>query len=140
MQASGPTHVDGHLRAHAFPGVFDVVVRLMATTGVSAMRSPLLGAWLPNRRTGERANGRGALAAAGHEMASGWPYAGAVRVGSGALRAVLRVGLDGRREARLDRAGIARARYLLDAAHFLAAADPALALADTVAVLPERIG
>ncbi len=132
-----PTHVDGHLHAHAFPGVLDVVVRLMATAGVSAMRSPLLGAWLgASVRTGEQANSRGAPAVADHEMVRGWPYVGAVRVGSGALRAVLRVGLDGRRAARLDRAGIVRARYLLDAAHFLAAADPALALADTVAALP----
>jgi hypothetical protein len=36
----------------------------------------------------------------------------------------------------LDRARIARARYLLDAARFLHAPDPALALADAAAAVP----
>jgi len=123
-----PTHVDGHLHAHAFPGVLDVVVRLMATAGVSAMRSPLLGAWLPGR--GEQASRRNGATAIGRPRAGGALAAAAV------LRAVLWVGLDGRREALLDRARIARAGYLLDAAHFLGAADPALALAEALAALP----
>ena len=107
-----PTHVDGHLHAHAFPGVLDVVVRLLASSGVRALRSPLLGAWL----TGERASAR--------------LRGGAVLIGSAALR----VCLDGRREAALDAARIVRAGYLLDAARFLMADDPTLALAEAAAV------
>jgi predicted glycoside hydrolase/deacetylase ChbG (UPF0249 family) len=47
-----PTHVDGHLHAHAFPRVLPIVLRLMAQHGIPALRSPALGAWLPPRTSG----------------------------------------------------------------------------------------
>lgn len=42
-----PTHVDGHLHAHAFPGVFPIVLRLLAEHQIPALRSPALSAWFP---------------------------------------------------------------------------------------------
>jgi predicted glycoside hydrolase/deacetylase ChbG (UPF0249 family) len=132
-----PTHVDGHLHAHAFPGVLEIVTGLMAEFGVRAMRSPLLGAWqVPGMarrpdvadaaqvRHGERL--RLSAGAALRTRAMG------MVTGRRAIYAGLRLYPDEPRAALLDRARIARAGCLRDAAGFLGAADPALALAEAV--------
>lgn len=148
-----PTHVDGHLHAHAFPGVLEIIVRLMAEFGVRAMRSPLLGAWLApaaergstaepgaNKRarsplSGDGPGGRGRLSvgAALRTRAMG------VLTGRRVIGTAQRVYSDAPREALLDAAAVVRAGQLFDAAHFLAAPDPALALADAVGATPGSI-
>lgn len=49
-----PTHADGHLHAHAFPHVLPIVLRIMAERRIPALRSPLLGSWLPPRAAAAR--------------------------------------------------------------------------------------
>jgi predicted glycoside hydrolase/deacetylase ChbG (UPF0249 family) len=135
-----PTHVDGHLHAHAFPGVLEIVVRLMAESGVRAMRSPLIGAWLTR---GKRWAEVAAFAGGGPGARSRLPVGAALRThamgvltGPRVIQAALRAYPDGMRAALLDGAAIARAGYLFDAARFLAAPEPALALANAVGVAP----
>jgi predicted glycoside hydrolase/deacetylase ChbG (UPF0249 family) len=129
-----PTHVDGHLHAHAFPGVLEIVVGLMAEFGVRAMRSPLLGAWLsPGAERGTSVEGarlRLPVGAALRTRAMG------VLTGQNVIQTALRAYPDGPREALLDGASIVRAGQLLDAARFLVAPDPALALAEAVGAAP----
>ena len=134
-----PTHLDGHLHAHAFPGVLDIVVRLMGEFGVRAMRSPLFGAWLtPGTGRGGRRPARGASGSGGVRLsptATLRTRAMGALTAPGVIEAVLRTSPDGPRAALLDRATIVRSRYLLDAARFLAAPDPAAALAGTLGAL-----
>ncbi len=118
-----PTHVDGHLHAHAFPRVFPIVLRIMAEHEIGALRSPAIGAWLPSQR---------AVAAVGN------PF-GALKPGSpltpllGSRRLLGFAGwltprLERARLRQLRHAGIVCADRLFDAARFLAAPDPPAAL------------
>ena len=135
-----PTHLDGHLHAHAFPGVLDVVVRLMGEFGVRAMRSPLLGAWAKLRGTRrsrsehvESSKSRtrpSSLHAAASFFMLNSPFV---------IPLAARVFPDGSRGTLVDSAGIVRAGYLLDAARFVGLADPAQALADTAGAVPGGI-
>jgi predicted glycoside hydrolase/deacetylase ChbG (UPF0249 family) len=143
-----PTHVDGHLHAHAFPGVLPIVVRLMGEFGVRAMRSPLFGAWLtPGAGRSGRSAARGATGSPGaRDAPSRLPLRAALRTRAlgvltapGVIEVVLRTSPDAPRAALLERATIARPDYLLDAARFLAKPDPATALAETVGALPGGI-
>lgn len=108
-----PTHVDGHLHVHAYPRVLPVVLRLMREYGVPAMRSPVLGAWLPLHLAAEL-SARPTLA---------W---------GGRLAAARQAG---RRTAWLRARGIVVADYLLDAARFRAARDPVALLRGALAPL-----
>jgi len=122
-----PTHVDGHLHAHAFPRIFPIVLRLMAEHGIGALRSPAIGAWLPPQRAG---------------TAVGQPF-GALKPGSpltpllGSRRllgfaAWLTPRLERARLRQLRHAGILYADRLFDAARFLTAPDPAAALVTAI--------
>jgi predicted glycoside hydrolase/deacetylase ChbG (UPF0249 family) len=126
-----PTHVDGHLHAHAFPRVLPVVLGLMAEHGIGAMRSPLVGAWLPKRRAGDPAE-------------SPW---GALRPGSRTLRlatapsaiallARLSPRAEWARAELLRRRGVVCTGRLFDTAGFLAAPDPVGAVVGAVAASP----
>lgn len=148
-----PTHVDGHLHAHAFPGVLEIVVRLMVEFGVRAMRSPLLGAWLSPGAGGEKAANSGVNKAARSPIAGGGSggrgrlsvgaalrtQAMGVLTGRRVIGTAQRVYPDAPREALLDAVGIARAGQLFDAAQFLAAPDPALALVNAIGATREGI-
>lgn len=122
-----PTHVDGHLHAHAFPGVFPIVLRLMAEYRIPALRSPALGAWLPHGTDGTIENPWGALR-------PGSPLAPL-------LRSRRLLGASGRLAPHLDharlrairRAGLICADRLFDAARFLSAPDPPAALGAALA-------
>lgn len=118
-----PTHVDGHLHAHAFPRVLPLVLDLMARHRIGALRSPRLGVWLTPGAAGQIES----------------PWTG-LRPGSALARVVGSRGLAGNlrrlaprldrpRAAELARRGIIEADQLYDAAHFLNAADPPAALA-----------
>jgi hypothetical protein len=118
-----PTHVDGHLHAHAFPRVLPLVLDLMVRHRIGALRSPHLGVWLTPGAAGEFEN----------------PWAGlrpdtalARLVGARGVASNLRrlaPHLDRPRAAALTHWGIVAADQLYDAAHFLGAADPPIALA-----------
>lgn len=118
-----PTHVDGHLHAHAFPRVLPLVLDLMARHRIGALRSPRLGVWLTPDAAGEIENPWTGLR-------PGSPLARVVgsRHLTGNLRR-LAPHLDRPRAAELTRRGITEADQLYDAAHFLSAADPPVALA-----------
>ena len=93
-----PTHVDGHLHAHAYPRALPLAVRLMREYGIRGMRSPLLTDWVvPYRRRDWTPN------------AARWWRAG-------------------RRRAWLRRAGIVMTDYLLNSQAYLGAPDPAARL------------
>jgi len=118
-----PTHVDGHLHAHAFPRVLPLVLDLMARHRIGALRSPRLGVWLTPGAAGQIEN-----------PWTGLPSGSALArvVGSRGLAGNLRrlaPYVDRPRAAELVRRGIIEAAYLYDAAHFLTAADPPTALA-----------
>jgi predicted glycoside hydrolase/deacetylase ChbG (UPF0249 family) len=126
-----PAHLDGHLHAHAFPRVLPIVLDLMAEHGIGALRSPLLGTWLPARPAGDPA-------------ASPW---GALRPGSraarlatsrGAITTLARVlpQAERARAGLLRRRGVAYTARLFDTARFLAAPDPVAALVAALAAPP----
>lgn len=122
-----PTHVDGHLHAHAFPRVFQIVLRIMAEHQIRALRSPVLGAWLPPQRAGAPVKNPSGALKPGSPLASlrgsrqlfgfaGW----------------LTPRLEWSRLRQLRQAGIVYADHLFDASHFLAVPDPAAALTAAV--------
>lgn len=117
-----PTHLDGHLHAHAFPRVLPIVLRLMATFQIPALRSPALGAWLPRGDATGIENPWGALR-------PGSPLAPLLRSGKllGALGHFAPL-LDRARLRAVRRAGLICADRLCDNARFLAAPDPPTAL------------
>lgn len=118
-----PTHVDGHLHAHAFPRVLPLMLDLMARHRLGAIRSPRLGVWLTPGAAGQFENPWAGLR-------PGSALAGFVgsRGLAGNLRRLAPL-LDRPRAADVARRGIVEADQLYDAAHFLSAADPHAALA-----------
>jgi hypothetical protein len=122
-----PTHLDGHLHAHAFPRVLPIVLKLMATFEIPALRSPALGAWLPRRDATGIENPWGALR-------PGSPLAPILRSGKllGALGRLAPL-LDRARLRTIRRTGLICADRLCDNARFLAAPDPPAALVATLA-------
>ena len=118
-----PTHVDGHLHAHAFPRVLPIVLRIMAEGRIAALRSPLLGAWLAPAGSGTApTNPFGGL----RPDSPLGPLLGSRRLLGAAGWLIPRI--ERARAGRLRRARLLYADRLLDAARFLAAPDPPLAL------------
>ena len=118
-----PTHLDGHLHAHAFPRVFPIIMRLMAEYRIPALRSPALGAWLPGTAAGAAQSPWGALRP-GSPLG---PLIGS-RQFLGALGR-LAPRLDRARLRAIRRAGLICADRLFDAARFLIPPNPAAAFA-----------
>lgn len=122
-----PTHLDGHLHAHALPRVLPIVLRLMAEYRVPALRSPAIGAWLPRARATGVQNPWGVLR-------PGSPLT--PLLGSGTLLDTigrLAPYLDRARLRAIRRIGLICADRLLDNARFLAAPDPPQALVAALA-------
>lgn len=118
-----PTHVDGHLHAHAFPRVFPIVLRIVAEHGIKALRSPAIGAWLPPQRTGAAIENPFGALKPGSPLT---PLLGSRRVLG--LATWLTPQLERARLRQLRQAGIVYANRLFDAARFLTAPDPQAAL------------
>jgi len=118
-----PTHVDGHLHAHAFPRVFPIVLRIMAEHRIRALRSPAVGAWLPPRRAGAATENPFGALNPGSPLT---PLLGSQRLL--VLTTWITPRLDRARLRQLGQAGIVYADRLFDAARFLSAPDPAAAL------------
>lgn len=117
-----PTHVDGHLHAHAFPRVLPIILRLMTEFRIPALRSPGLSPWLPHGEAGNAQSPWG-------EPRPGSPLASLLRAHR-LLSGLGRIAphLDRARLHTLRRAGVIWADHLFDASRFLNAPDPAAAL------------
>ncbi|HEY8597012.1 MAG TPA: ChbG/HpnK family deacetylase [Thermomicrobiales bacterium] len=122
-----PTHVDGHLHAHAFPRVFPIVLRIMAEHGIGALRSPAIGAWLPPQRVGATVQNPFGALKPGSPLT---PLLTSPRLLG--LLAWLTPRLERARLRQLRQAGIVYADRLFDATRFLAAPDPPTALATAI--------
>jgi predicted glycoside hydrolase/deacetylase ChbG (UPF0249 family) len=122
-----PTHVDGHLHAHAYPRLLPLVLRLMHEYGIRGMRQPILAAWMPLYPEARRAARRSHVHGRRHST-----QRGAVRRhgAAGSAWASVTTGFSrrGRKAALLAHHGVIASDCLLDAATLLAGADPAAAL------------
>jgi predicted glycoside hydrolase/deacetylase ChbG (UPF0249 family) len=122
-----PTHVDGHLHAHAFTRVFPLVLRIMGEHGIGALRSPAIEAWLPPRRAGAAVENPFGALKPGSPLT---PLLGSRRLLG--FAGWLAPRLERSRLRQLRQAGIVYADRLFDAARFLAAPDPPAALVAAV--------